>query len=153
MSIYPVRCKKWWVAKKSYDPEHNRILRLEREIIKNCMSSHLKCTRCGKRVKDWDKAYVSHAFVYGVEDAYCNINCLKNNPKKRAIKTLQGGHMTSEDARIVEWIMDKLRTDLVATHREVMIHGKPHRISRVVGIGVTAMDILEYVKKALNSNK
>ena len=70
MSIYPVRCKTWWVVSRSCKLDDRRKVRLERNIIKSAMKAGLKCSRCGKNV-EWDKAYVSHAFLYGFNDVYC----------------------------------------------------------------------------------
>lgn len=73
MSIYPVRAKTWWAKKDMRD---------EKSFIKRLMDDgFIKCNRCNKIIKDWDKCYISHAFVYGFFDAYCNDKCLKGGDK------------------------------------------------------------------------
>ena len=77
MSIYPVRAKTWWVCRKDNSKEMNDDIKLERGIIKTALKTWLTCLRCGKRIKNWDKCYISHGFVYGFDDAYCNEKCYR----------------------------------------------------------------------------
>jgi hypothetical protein len=78
MSIYPVRCKTWFVYRKVYnDPDAKKDIALQRSIIKGVLQNkRLKCSTCGKPVTNYDTAYVSHAFVYGFDDTnFCNKKC------------------------------------------------------------------------------
>ena len=78
MSIYPVKASKWWAVRKKDPKEMQDDIKLERSCIKALLKSGLKCDRCGKMVtlKDWNKCYISHAFVYGFNDVYCDDKCL-----------------------------------------------------------------------------
>lgn len=88
MSIYPVRVKKWFVCSRSFDKDTRKEIKLQRDIIKDAIKrGNLECLSCGKSVNNFDTAYVSHAFVYGFNDAYCNKKCYKSrgNIKERLI--------------------------------------------------------------------
>ena len=84
MSIYPVRVKTWFVCHRKYGKENNKEIRFERDLIKYVIKKKtLKCLACGKKVSDYDTAYVSHAFAYGYHDAYCNKTCYLNRLKQK----------------------------------------------------------------------
>jgi len=76
MSIYPVRVKTWFVCHRKWDKESRKAFSSERDLLKYIIKKGtLKCLACGKKVTNWNTAYVSHAFAYGYNDAYCNKEC------------------------------------------------------------------------------
>jgi hypothetical protein len=72
MSIYPVKCNQWW---DKDDPDTVLIKRM----IKN---GTFRCNTCSKLVTNWKTSYLSHAVLYGFNDAYCNAKCLKGDNTK-----------------------------------------------------------------------
>jgi len=82
MSIYPVRAKTWWICRKKNPEWMNKDMKVERDLIKyGIKSKRLICLTCKKVIKDWDKCYISHAYAYGFDDAYCDLKCLNSRTK------------------------------------------------------------------------
>jgi len=84
MSIYPVRAKTWFVAHKEYEPECKRDIKFERDLIKSAIKNGcLTCITCGKKIKDYKKCYISHAFAYGYGDTnYCDKECFSKRGRR-----------------------------------------------------------------------
>jgi len=87
MSIYPVRVKAWFVCHRKWNEDIRKEFKIERGLIKYIIKKGtLKCLACGKKVTDWNTAYVSHAFAYGYNDAYCNKKCYLSKRKTKNLR-------------------------------------------------------------------
>ena len=77
MSIYSVRAKTWWVVHRDLPKDMKEDIKSEQGILKSLLKDGiLKCNRCKKIIKDWNKCFISHAYLYGFDDCYCDEKCL-----------------------------------------------------------------------------